>query len=111
MLLARSVSDLGGITPCKKLATLVRHGMEALEDEADPTQFYERAAALRPDEYGADGSRIRRVEPNTHEREERLDREGRERREAFLQGMKDGTRTVNYAESATPKPRKLKKPR
>lgn len=81
------------------------------EDEADPTQFYERAAALRPDEYGADGSRIRRVEPNTPEREERLDREGRERREAFLQGMKDGTRTVNYAESATPKPRKLKKPR
>ena len=31
--------------------------------------------------------------------------------EAFLQGMKDGTRTVNYAESATPKPRKPRKPR
>ena len=74
-------------------------------------QFYERAAALRPDEYGADGSRILRVEPNTPEREAARSRgpraprgvpAGHEGRHAHRQ-----LRRIGDAEAADP----LKKPR
>lgn len=70
------------------------------DDPNDPSHCYEQAAKLQPAEFKPDGTRVRRVEPMTPEREERRDEEARERRQRVLQELKDGTRTMNVAGEA-----------
>ena len=53
--------------------------------------------AAQPDEFNADGTRVRRVEPMTPEREAQQEEEAKERRQRVLQELKDGTRTLNVA--------------
>ena len=80
------------------------------DDPLDPSHCYEQASRLRPDEFGADGSRTRRVEPMTPEREEREQREAQERRQRLLREMQDGTANLNYAMEHEPRKRRRKPP-
>ena len=66
-------------------------------DELDPVHFYERAAALEPGTYKADGSRTAKVEPMTPEREAREKKESAERREQLLKDMRSGKFKTRFA--------------
>ena len=54
-------------------------------------------AALKPETFSADGSRIRLIEPMTPERETRLEDEAQGRREAFLAGLNGGSTRMRVA--------------
>jgi hypothetical protein len=66
------------------------------DDVDDPSHCYAQAAALQPTEFQLDGTRIRRIEPMTPEREEEQNRRAIERRQRILQELKDGTRSLDY---------------
>lgn len=81
-----------------KLAALSRDEFESDPDDPDdPSHYYALAARLQPVEYQLDGTRIRRVEPNTPEREARREAEAKERRERFLSDVQAGNRQMRYA--------------
>ena len=61
------------------------------EDPDDPSHFYELAASLRPVEFGADGSRTRRVKPELSAQEVQA------KREAVMHDLKTGKRRVRIA--------------
>lgn len=67
------------------------------EDPLDPSHCYARAHALQPTEFKLDGTRVRRVEPMTPEREAREAAEASARRKRVLEELRDGTRTFNVA--------------
>ena len=68
------------------------------DDPRDPSHCYEHAARLQPVEFQPDGTRVKRVEAKTPEREQREEREARERRQQVLAELRDGTRKLNYGD-------------
>jgi hypothetical protein len=67
------------------------------DDPNDPSHCYAHAARLQPDEFRLDGTRVRRVEPNTPEREAERERKAGERRERLLRDLKEGRQDFKYA--------------
>lgn len=67
------------------------------DDPNDPSHCYEQASRLQPGEFMPDGTRVRRLEPMTAEREAREAREARERREKVLDDLREGRQTLKYA--------------
>ncbi|KAL3920249.1 MAG: hypothetical protein SGPRY_005323 [Prymnesium sp.] len=67
------------------------------EDPNDPSHFFEIAAKLRPDEYQLDGTRQRKIEPKTPEKEAEQEAEAKRRRDKFLEDAKAGKHNVKYA--------------
>ena len=67
------------------------------DDPADPSHMYALAARLQPAEYKLDGTRVRRIEHQTPEREARIEAEAKARREKFLEDVKEGNRQMKFA--------------
>lgn len=68
------------------------------DDPNDPSHFYQMAAQLQPTNFKPDGTRVRVVEPKTPESEARQESEAKTRRAKLLEELKDGTRTLKYAD-------------
>ena len=77
------------------------------EDPRDPSHCYEHAARLQPAEFMPDGTRVKRVEPRTPEREAAEEAQAHERRQRVLRELSDGTRSLklNVAGDEEPRPR------
>jgi hypothetical protein len=67
------------------------------DDPEDPSHYYQVAARLQPVEYRLDGTRVKRVEPKTPEREAKLEQEAQEKRDRLLSDLHGGKRKMKFA--------------
>ena len=67
------------------------------DDANDPSHQYAMAHKLHPSQFRLDGSRVRRIEPMSPEKEARLNAEAAERRQRILDELKDGRRKLKVA--------------
>ena len=70
------------------------------DDPADPSHYYELASRLQPAQYRLDGTRVKWVEPMTPEREIKLQKEAKDKREKLISDLQQGKRSLNYAGDA-----------